>query len=203
MRTETVTREIFQFSELDDSAKEAAREWYRAGALDYEWWECTIDDFVTIAATLGIETSADKVFFSGFYSQGDGASFHGSYSYKKGAAKAIRDYAPTDETLHAIADRLQDVQRRNFYRLSAELSRNHYAGNYYHENTVSIDVFKNGEPDDNFPETADEVRDIMRDLMRWLYRTLEAEHDYLLSDEAVDETIKANDYEFTEEGERA
>ena len=32
---------------------------------------------------------------------------------------------------------------------------------------------------------------------------LQKECDWLLSDEAVDETIKANDYEFTEDGERA
>lgn len=31
----------------------------------------------------------------------------------------------------------------------------------------------------------------------------EEEHDYLMSDEAVDETIEANEYEFNEDGSRA
>ena len=49
----------------------------------------------------------------------------------------MRDYAPTDATLHGIADRLQAIQRRNFYQLAAEAS---HRGRYYHEYTMSIDV---------------------------------------------------------------
>ena len=44
--------------------------------------------------------------------------------------------------------------------------------------------------------------DALRDLARWLYRQLEREFDHLSSDEAVDETIVANDYTFTESGRR-
>ncbi len=40
------------------------------------------------------------------------------------------------------------------------------------------------------------------DLARWLYRQLEREYEYLSSDEAVDETIAANDYTFTGDGQR-
>ena len=46
------------------------------------------------------------------------------------------------------------------------------------------------------------IVEAMRDLARWLYRQLEREHDYLSSDEVVDETIAANDYTFTETGHR-
>jgi len=46
------------------------------------------------------------------------------------------------------------------------------------------------------------VIEALRDLARWLYRQLEREYDYLSSDEAVDETIIANDYTFTEPGRR-
>jgi hypothetical protein len=46
------------------------------------------------------------------------------------------------------------------------------------------------------------VTDALRDLANWLYRQLEQEYDYLTSDEAVDETLIANDYTFTEEGRR-
>jgi hypothetical protein len=50
-------------------------------------------------------------------------------------------------------------------------------------------------------EDAKTVRELLRDLMRWIYRTLEAEHDYQLSDENAAETIEANEYEFTASGE--
>jgi hypothetical protein len=46
------------------------------------------------------------------------------------------------------------------------------------------------------------VIEALRDLARWLYRQLEREYDYLSSDEAVDETIIANDYTFTDTGRR-
>ena len=46
------------------------------------------------------------------------------------------------------------------------------------------------------------VIEALRDLARWLYRQLEREYEYLSSDEAVDETITANQYTFTETGRR-
>ena len=46
------------------------------------------------------------------------------------------------------------------------------------------------------------ITDALRDLANWLYRELEQEYEYLISDEAVDETMVANGYTFTEEGRR-
>ena len=46
------------------------------------------------------------------------------------------------------------------------------------------------------------VIEALRDLARWLYRQLEREYDHLSSDEAVDETITANEYTFTDAGGR-
>ena len=57
------------------------------------------------------------IWFSGFASQGDGACFDGTYAYAKGAVKAIRAHAPEDKELHRIADELQAIQRRYFYRI--------------------------------------------------------------------------------------
>jgi hypothetical protein len=44
------------------------------------------------------------------------------------------------------------------------------------------------------------VTDALRDLANWLYRQIQQELDHLSSDEAVDETMIANGYTFTEEG---
>ena len=46
------------------------------------------------------------------------------------------------------------------------------------------------------------VTDALRVLANWLYRQLEQEYEYLTSDVAVDETLVANGYTFTEEGRR-
>ena len=41
----------YKFNELDDKAKERARDWYREGALDHEWYYFTYDD----AAEIGLK----------------------------------------------------------------------------------------------------------------------------------------------------
>ena len=40
------------------------------------------------------------------------------------------------------------------------------------------------------------VLDLMRDFAEWIYRSLEQEYEYRLSDEAIEDTIRANDYQF-------
>ena len=57
MRKETIVRELYQFDELSDTAKEKARDRYRESGLDYEWWECTYEDAKTIG--LKIESFDD------------------------------------------------------------------------------------------------------------------------------------------------
>ncbi len=140
------------------------------------------------------------IWFSGFSSQGDGACFEGSYSYRKGASREIRAYAPRDERLAAIADKLQQIQRQLFYALEARVT---HRGRYYHEHSMEISVERIS---DRFqPPTADAedgVSEALRDLARWLYRQLEQEYDHQMSNELVDEGIIANRYTFTEAGSR-
>lgn len=211
-RTDTVTTTVYKFDELSDEAKEKARNWWREGGLDYDWWDSVYDDCDTIFKIIGITSdkmtkrmdgtirrSGPCIWFSGFSSQGDGACFEGSYSYAKGAGKAIRKHAPEDTELHRIVDELQDLQSRHFYKLSATVN---HSGHYYHKHCTEIEVYKDGD-DYNVPADLHEgVSDLLRDLMRWIYRQLEEEYEYLNSDESVDETIRANEYEFTENGER-
>ena len=102
--------------------------------------------------------------------------------------------------MHGIADRLQAVQRRNFYQLDAEAS---HRGRYYHEFTMSVDVTRDNPTGQPPTDDAEEVvAEIFRDLARWLYRQLQAEYDHLTSDEAIEEGIVINEYTFTEAGRR-
>ena len=153
-RTETKTRTLFQFDELTDSAKRKARDWYReASAGDDFGAECVYEDAAQCAEIMGIDlrtrqaklmnggTRMDPcIYYSGFWSQGDGACFEGSYEYAKGAAKAIRAHAPVDKELHRIADELQELQRANFYRLTATMR---HRGRYYHSGCMDVDVAGN------------------------------------------------------------
>jgi hypothetical protein len=49
-------------------------------------------------------------------------------------------------------------------------------------------------------EREEELTEALRDFNRWIFKSLEKEYEYLMSDEQVDESIKANEYEFTKEG---
>lgn len=201
---------VFTFDELTDAAKECAREWHRISNLDYDWWDCTYDDFSTICEILGVELATDPIRlmgggtrqkpciqFRGFWSQGDGASFEGRWRYAKGSVAKIKAYAPKDAELHDIAARLAAVQKRNFYQLYAIITQR---GHYCHENTMQFDVRR-----DDAEATADAediIAEAMRDLARWLYARLETEYEFLNSDEMVEESITANAYTFTCNGGR-
>lgn len=194
MRTEAL--HIYTYEELSDDAKEKARDWYRKND-DNEYSEFVIDDAKEVAALMGWEI--DKVYYRGFWSQGDGACFEGTLRYNKGCAKLVAAYAPLDKELHRIAKAWQDLQRRNFYALKARVK---HRGHYYHEMCTEFDC---EDTRHNYgwlqnPEAEDDVEEIARDFMRWIYKRLEAEYEYSVSDEVVAENIIANEYEFTEDG---
>lgn len=220
LKTETV----YHFDELGDTAKARARDWYREGDTSFTdfYAETVIEDVARLCTMIGIDldtmpvklmngtTRRDpKVYYSGFCSQGDGASFAGSYGYKKGSVQALAKEAPTGEgdgyegnnEINRIAKELQDVQRRHFYRVQARITHESYA-HYSHEMTMRIEVER---ADEQEVSTADTQRvvEALRDVARWIYRQLEREYEYQTSDEQVDETIRTNAYEFDEDGRRA
>lgn len=204
---------VYHLTELPEGAKDRARAWYRQGGFDHDWYAAAYEDFQRIAEILGIRLNTRTVrlvggrtredpciWFTGFSSQGDGASWTGTYAYRKSAAADLRAYAPQDHTLHGIAERLQAAQRQNFYQLSAKVA---HRGNYYHAYSMDITVTRGSPSSQEVVEDAEAILvDALRDLANWLYRQLEQEYDYLTSDESVDETLIANGYTFTEEGRR-
>lgn len=210
---EIISTLVYRLSELSGSAAEYAREWYRRSAPDDGWQEFVFDDFAQICAILGVDLATHpvrlygggtrqehRIWYSGFCSQGDGACFEGRYRYATGASRAIRAHAPQDAELHRIADALANVQRRNFYQLGANIR---HEGRYYHEYSMAIAVERGGATTQDMTSDAEVlIIELLRDLARWLYRQLEQEYWYQLSDAVVDEAILANEYSFTEDGAR-
>ena len=209
----TVETVVYAIEELTETAKESARAWYRGSCLEHEWYDAVFEDFEAICRILGVTLRTSPVrlygggtrekhhlFFRGFWSQGDGASFEGQYNHARGAAKAIRAHAPKDKELHRIADELQAAQKRNFYQLNTVIRTR---GNYCHEHSMAIEVERDSPTWQPMTDGAeDTVIEALRDLARWLYRQLEREYEYLTSDAAVDETIAVNEFTFTAEGRR-
>lgn len=199
----------FQFSELNDRAKERARSGWRAGGLDYEWWESTYEDAERAAACLGIAidrfpiNKRPKIHFSGFWSQGDGASWEGQYAPKLDAVQAIAEYAPQDKELGRIAREL------TVFQTTFRLMYGHHVGatvttrgHHSHSGTMNADVYFSSKTEINDVAPPEELIDafaqLLRDFADWIYAQLEKEYDYLMSDEVIDEQLA--DYTFDEAG---
>ncbi|MBJ6915417.1 antitoxin of toxin-antitoxin stability system, partial [Vibrio cholerae] len=85
---EIIETTVYRLDELSDAAKDKARAWYREGGFDYDWYDSVYEDFQQIAEILGIRFKTrtvrlmgggtrqePRIAFTGFWSQGDGASF--------------------------------------------------------------------------------------------------------------------------------
>ncbi len=213
MREETTTRKLYSFKELSEEAQAKAVEQARESAGEYfDGAECVYDDAATIAALMGLEIgrrewtnsygfkgSNPTIFYSGFWSQGDGACFEGQYSYKRGSVKAVKEYAPQDETLHQIALDLQHAQAANFYRVTASIK---HRGHYYHSGCMDIDL-ENSENRYQEVKNEDAFIQALKDFADWIYDQLEKAYDWETSEENARDHLEDDDEEYTEDGARA
>jgi hypothetical protein len=216
----TIETKVYKFDQLSETAQAYALQKHYDYNTDHGWWEAVYDDAVNMATELGIDidcrrgSSQPCIFFSGFSSQGDGACFEGSYSYKKGALKALKSAAPArykdQETkkwvdlpnnaeLHRIAKELTAVQRKHFYRLEAKVVQ---SGHYNHSGCTRIEVNDCESLYRDIGDAEDDIKQLLRDFMDWIYKRLEDEYDWLTSDEQIKEALEANEVEFDEDGGR-
>lgn len=218
----TATINIYQFDELSDSAKETARGWYRrASEGDNFYSESVIEDLLQISPLLGIDIALHSVklqggksrqepsiWWSGFWSQGDGACFEGTWRANEVQTGKLKEYAPQDEELHRIAEIIEKAAKEQ-PSMSIKITHNY---RYYFATSVDMEprFFDNEDNDLSENESLwaaqDEVfkkaQGALHALMNWLYRTLEKEYEYHNSDEQINETICMNEYEFDEGGNR-
>ena len=187
MQIITTKTKVYNFEELSIEAQEKVIEDNRDINTDYDWWEFTIDDSKSNLEELGY--TEPKIYFSGFWSQGDGASFE----------------AQVDLTKWLKAHKLANKYRALYYHASEysiSITKN---GFYEHEYTMNIECDYVG---DYVSEISRQQYDIVENIIledarseaRKIYRTLEKEYEALSSDEAIKDTILANEYQFTESG---
>lgn len=101
----TITKTVYTFAELiekfgeNGKPTEKAREWLQQGATDHNWWDGVYDNWTEALRSIGFDDV--EISFSGFWSQGDGASF---VSKSIDTAKLLRflgtDFEPLREDEH-------------------------------------------------------------------------------------------------------
>ena len=170
--------------------------------VDHDWWEYTYDEFKIEMQTKGI--TVDEMNFSGFYSQGDGASFTGRVDM----IQFLKIHGLEEHFMGATFFAGQGE-------LWAEITRG--SSRYSHENSVSInlisDTYNNYEEDNTryevyatmeevleneWEDLEEEVTNICRSYMQDLYTELRDEYESLTSREAIWDTIVANELHILE-----
>jgi hypothetical protein len=221
---ENEEKEEYSFEELSPEAQKNALEELWDINIEYsDWHEPIIEDFESDMKEDGL--SDIEVSYSGFNSQGDGASFTGEvYDNKTFMKKCLGlkddewldmgdEEKPEDEGSRLRAD-LLDLGFDSREKLTPDnfsISIIRDSSRYSHENTISGNVVIEDVPEsieDEFPHALDEyaakleemVTKWARDTSKDLYRKLERYYDNLRSEEEVKETIIGNDYKFDKDG---
>lgn len=194
-----VETKVYTFEELSATAKEVAIENHRDVNTYDGWWEPIFEGITQEAEQAGF--SVGNIYFSGFWSQGDGAMF---------------EYTTLGDTLlNKFVDQLDLSPLRKQWLRSQTFaqSRGKHSGHYYHENCCShvIDFepnfgynFANINFYDWINSFADQYEEFViaeyKTLCGELYSRLNKYNDELTSDEEVADTIIMNDWEFDVDG---
>jgi len=174
----------YTFGELSEKVQERVLEKFRDMNVDYEWYENTKEIWTKKLKENGFLNA--KIEFSGFHSQGDGASFTGEIDIQK-----MIDTFPEFKSL--------EVDKINLGILDLN-------GRYYHSHSKKVtgdydewDIDKEG--DTLFESFKDAVEQFRQDLCQDIYAELQKEYEYLTSDECIIESFSMNNYEFNVYGE--
>lgn len=181
-----------KWDQLTERQRDGLIEKHRDCHTFYEWWEGEYEYFIESMAEIGIEVTADNIFFSGFCSQGSGAAFEG----------AVGDWAKMFRHLGLLLHYDWFMEATDDRRFQSHIAHRSYSMSFVHNILIypspydEIDeplqhlMWSMDLPSEKFLEDLeDSIKEVFEDAAQKLYRSLEEEHDYLTSDEVVKEYI--------------
>ena len=185
--------------ELSETQQALVEKYRDINTHDEHWYEHVIEEFKNkMFNECGI--NIQNVFFSGFWSQGDGACFEGNAMFPY----FMDNFKPDDYPM------IRKLLEHN----GTVIFRCEHRGHYHHENCTNFtyeveDMYQVIDAPTEFQEDLvnvfqkqldietvrfnEEATEFFKDKMREVYRTLEKEYEYQVSDEAVWDTIVANE----------
>lgn len=172
-----IETKVYQFAELSESAKDKARDWYREGALDYDWWDSTYED----AERIGLRITS--------FDLDRNRHATGEFMYFGGATQCagliLKEHGKDCETFKTATAFLKDLDALN--KAIADVDGDD-------QTNVDYELWqdKRGLLEEDF----------LRSLLEDYSIMLQHEYEYQLSDECIDESMTANEYTFTEDGKR-
>ncbi|NMB83292.1 MAG: hypothetical protein GYA14_15900 [Ignavibacteria bacterium] len=203
----TIEVKLYSFSELSEEAKERAVENLSTINVNYEWWDAVYEDFENLCRELRIEVDLKKTYFNGFCCQGSGSSFNASFNLrdllKSIEAKRHLSYAPKDAPELCLPDidrRVLKLLYKNYIPVYCSIKDCNGGMSVSASVSIYFDKLYSSNIDKELDKIEDYCQEIADELNNWLYRRLEQEYEYLTSEEAIIDTIEANEYYFTEDG---
>lgn len=198
----TAETKVYPYAELSDDAKEKAIEHLSSINVEHDWWDGDAYPAYEIMRKCGIETDSRGLSFD--LDRSDYIYFH-SFRYEKNGVKGehkgiwIEDHIKLARTLQRaglVSAELVDAVERGDASFGIEV--NHYGGG---SGSNSLSVNADGDAYE-IVEAVDQdgLTDWLRGMLDDLKSELRSDYEYLTSREAIEETIEANDYEFTEAG---
>lgn len=208
------------YDQLSEAAQQRAVK--RRSQQRGEWWDSNDyshvnEDAAKVCMLLGIEIDTNRkgaleVEWSGFWSQGDGLVFAGTWRADNMQAGRLIDEYPvssehereSNEELHRAAALLTGVRLHHPLAAVCVCLRRYGVGmrsmdiNWAYTNNA---YDPNIDDDEELAEVHREaVMEVFKLLADWWYEQLESEYEYHVSDEQTIEDIRAQDMEFDEDG---
>jgi hypothetical protein len=200
MRQKTIN--IYKFDELEKEIQDKIIEKWQNDLyyLDYEWYDFLLDEWEKKLDNIGFENA--QIEFSGFCSQGDGASFTADINLEKVINTLIMCDIPTIENSIKYL-KINEIIKKGIYDI--DFSINRFSNRYSHENTCDCEYSLNYYNVSDYwlnviDNLKNDIEDLRLNLCYKIYSNLEDEYEYLLSYDCVKEHIRSNEYEFTENG---
>ena len=191
---------IYSLDELSEEATRKALDDFKSKTAEWIDLDFEVSEMTRLLEMFGFNNT--KVHYSGFCSQGDGASFTASYKHIAGGLKAVKTEFAGDWFKEVIEylELLEAINKKCFYSLLYRIDSN---SRYCHANTMNINYIDDYRGNRDFSKYEDELLEYTRAIGNEFYSMLEKAYDGYLSDEYLIENIESNEYEFYEDGERA
>jgi hypothetical protein len=168
----TIRTKVYQFSELTQTAKDKAVQQFDSINVDYDWWQSTYED----AANIGLKITSFDL------DRNRNAKGEFTLSANEVAQNIFNNHGEECET-YKTAQTFMETWQPVFNEYMDENSDNYESPE--HEQLLQ-----------NFEE------DFLNDILEDYSIMLQKECEYLQSEAAIIETIKANEYEFKADGTR-
>jgi len=214
--SESEEEKSYTFDELSPEAKQNAIDLNRDRNTEYDdWWQPIIEGFVEEMEEIGMTNVECE--FSGFYSQGDGASFTGEVNDNDKFLKSVGINLFYPELIglgNRLSNKIETVVNEISENIRITIER--YNSRHYHYNTISANVEIIGDDDIEFDLGLDKIMEISvsdicekiepiitdwaREKSKELYRNLENSYEELRSDETISSDLESGGYTFDENG---